>query len=287
MAEVKNSHELLSSNEDIHSEIETNTEIHAGPHIPKIQWEEVSGIISTTTISSLLFMSLIIIFSLIAKMSLRKKWWRIKTFFLSLIDFFYKYLIDSFWDRKTARRYFPLIAGVFFVILFWNLFWLMIDWLGSLTTTGVWSYVLKYLRPMHSDLNTTLILGVGTIIYALAVSIKHQWVVKVTKGYLFNFTWKNIWEKFVNVFVGWLHLIWLPASAVSLSLRLFGNIFAWMILISVIWYLGFLMSENLFEVWRILTIPFWFFELFVAFVQAAVFSGLMIAYFKNSLEESH
>ncbi len=268
--------------------IEAHTETtHAWPHIPKIQWEEVYGVISNTVISSFVFMILIIIFSLMAKKVLSGKWWKLKTFFLSIMDFFYKYLSDSFGNREVARRYFSLIVGVFFVIFFGNIFGLIIDWLGSLTTTWVPSIVLHYLRPMNSDLNTTLILWLGTIIYSLFISFKYIWTWKTIKWYLFNFSGKSIWEKFVNVFVGWLHLIGLPASAVSLSLRLFGNIFAWMILISVIWYLGFLMSQSFMEIWRLLTIPFWFFELFVAFVQAAVFSGLMIAYFKQSLEESH
>ena len=41
-------------------------------------------------------------------------------------------------------------------------------------------------------------------------------------------------------------------------------------------------SASLFEVGRLFAIPFWFFELFVALIQAVVFTGLMIAYFKNS-----
>jgi F-type H+-transporting ATPase subunit a len=273
----------------VNSEIvETNVEIsHGWPHIPKIQWEQVYGIISNTVISSFIFLLLVASFCLLAKRSLNKTWGKTKMFFLNIMDFFYKYLIDSFWNRAIARRYFPLIVWVFFVIFFWNIFWLIIDWLGSLTTSGVSSIVLYYLRPMNSDLNTTLVLGLGTIIYSLFISFKYIWFWKTVKWYFFNFSWKNIGEKIVNVFVGWLHLIGLPASVVSLSLRLFGNIFAWMILISVIWYLGYLMSQSFFEIWRVLTIPFWFFELFVAFVQAAVFGGLMIAYFKQSLEESH
>lgn len=268
--------------------IKTNAEIHHGwPHIPKIQWEEVYGIISNTVISSLLFLILISLFCFISMKSLNKTWWKTKIFFLSIMDFFYKYLTESFGSREVAKKYFPLIVWVFLFIFFWNIFWLIIDWLGSLTTSWVPSIVLYYLRPINSDLNTTLILGIWTIIYSLFISFKHIWVWKTFKWYLFNFSWKNIGEKIVNVFVWWLHLIGLPASAVSLSLRLFGNIFAWIILISVIWYLWYLMSQSFFEVWRLLTIPFWFFELFVAFVQAAVFAGLMIAYFKQSIEESH
>jgi F0F1-type ATP synthase membrane subunit a len=39
-----------------------------------------------------------------------------------------------------------------------------------------------------------------------------------------------------------------------------------------------------FEAGRLLAIPFWFFEVFVALIQAIVFAFLMIAYFKQSAE---
>jgi F0F1-type ATP synthase membrane subunit a len=36
-----------------------------------------------------------------------------------------------------------------------------------------------------------------------------------------------------------------------------------------------------------LSVPFWFFEVFVALIQAVVFTWLMIAYFKQASEEHH
>ncbi len=45
------------------------------------------------------------------------------------------------------------------------------------------------------------------------------------------------------------------------------------------------MSSSLFEVGRFLSVPFWFFELFVAIVQAMVFAGLAIAYIGQAREE--
>jgi len=42
-----------------------------------------------------------------------------------------------------------------------------------------------------------------------------------------------------------------------------------------------------FEVGRLVAIPFWFFEVFVALIQAIVFAFLMIAYFKGAAEEHH
>jgi len=94
-------------------------------------------------------------------------------------------------------------------------------------------------------------------------------------------------EKCINVFVGWLHFVGLPATLASLSLRLFGNIFAGIVLIGVISYLMASATSFFFEIGRLVAIPFWFFEVFVALIQAIVFAFLMIAYFKGAAEEHH
>jgi F-type H+-transporting ATPase subunit a len=92
-------------------------------------------------------------------------------------------------------------------------------------------------------------------------------------------------EKCINVFVGWLHAIGLIATLGSLSLRLFGNIFAGIVLIGVISYLMATATGSVFEIGRLAVIPFWFFEVFVALIQAIVFAFLMIAYFKGAAEK--
>lgn len=74
---------------------------------------------------------------------------------------------------------------------------------------------------------------------------------------------------------------------ISLSLRLFGNIFAGVVLIGVISYLLAMATSSFFEVGLLFSMPFWFFEMFVALVQAIVFTGLMVAYFKQAGEAHH
>jgi F0F1-type ATP synthase membrane subunit a len=49
------------------------------------------------------------------------------------------------------------------------MFGLVIDWLGSSVSPNI----LTYLRPMYSDLNTTLVLGLITIITFISISIKY------------------------------------------------------------------------------------------------------------------
>lgn len=264
-------------NKEIHSEE------HVWPHIPKIQWEMVYGPISNTNITSFLFLIIILVIWIFAKNALKKENSKLKTACLNIVWVLDKEFSESFHDKVFARAYLPLIWWFFVIILFWNLFWLIVDWAwASISPT-----ILAYLRPMNSDLNTTLVLWIITVVSFLYISVKHSWTKSTVKWYLFNFSWESLVNKIINVFVWWLHLVWVPSTIASLSLRLFGNIFAWIILIWVLSYLWVLMTSSLFEVWRLISIPFWFFEVFVAFIQAVVFAWLMISYFNQSRESHH
>lgn len=251
---------------------------HEWPHIPKIQWEQVYWPISNTNIASFTFLILVLIFSIFANRALSKKDSRLKSIVISIVSFFDKTFFDGLNDKSFARAYFPILAGISFIVFFWNIFWLLIDWLWS----SISPTILLYFRPINSDLNTTLVLAGITVVTFLWISLKYVWVWNTLKWYVFNFTWSSFPEKIINVFVWWLHFISIPSTIASLSLRLFGNIFAWVVLLWVISYLGAFMSESFFEVGRVLSIPFWFFELFVAFIQAMVFMGLMVSYFKQN-----
>ncbi len=265
------------------NKLQTETHV-AWPHIPKIQWEQVYWPISNTNVATFIFLILVFIFWIFAKSALKKEKSRLKTAILNIVWALDKNVIESFhWEKKFARKAFPVVWGFFIIILFWNLFWLIIDWLWN----SVSANILEYVRPMNSDLNTTLVLALVTVLTFLWIAIKSSWALSTVKWYLFNFSGNNLTEKCINVFVWWLHLVSVPSTVASLSLRLFGNIFAWVILIWVISYLWVLMSGPLFEVWRLVSIPFWFFEVFVAFIQAAVFYMLMISYFNQSKQSHH
>lgn len=158
---------------------------------------------------------------------------------------------------------------------------LVIDWFGLSVAPSIF----YYLRPMHSDLNTTLVLSVITVVLLLGTQVKSHGAAGMIKSYAFNYQGAGVMEKCINVFVGWLHAIGLVATLGSLSLRLFGNIFAGIVLIGVISYLMATATGSVFEIGRIAVIPFWFFEVFVALIQAIVFAFLMIAYFKGASEK--
>lgn len=253
-----------------------------GPHIPTIQWEQIWGPISNTVVTTFVFLLLIALFAFFAKKALKStKKSRLKLGVLSFVKFFDNFLSEGFGnDKKAAREFFPLIVGFFVIILWGNLFGLVVDWIGTSITPTLF-YVM---RPMHSDVNTTLVLSIITLYTLLFVSVRSHWAGNTLKAYFFNYTGKSVPEKMINVAVGWLHFIGLPATVISLSLRLFWNIFAWVVLLWVVTFLLASSTTAIFEIGRLGTIPFWFFELFVSLIQAIVFTGLMIAYFKQASE---
>jgi F-type H+-transporting ATPase subunit a len=105
--------------------------------------------------------------------------------------------------------------------------------------------------------------------------------------YVFNFSGKTLVDKVINVFVGWLHLIGEFVRVMALSLRLFWNIFAGAVLLGVmLWITAKIWPESL-PFWNLLMIPFYFFEIFVAFIQAMVFALLVSLYFAEASETHH
>lgn len=191
-------------------------------------------------------------------------------------------------DRKKTRLFFPLVATLFLFILANN-------WLGLLPGTGTIGFyesvhgemeLIPLLRPATSDLNLTLALAAFSIIVVQLASIQ-------AVGF------SNYFSKFVNVrgifraffkgpvaigvaviefFVGLLEIVGEVARIASLSLRLFGNVFAGEILIGV------MMSLVSFVV----PVPFMFLEILVGVIQASVFSLLVLVFMTvASMEHGH
>jgi len=90
------------------------------------------------------------------------------------------------------------------------------------------------------------------------------------------------------LFIGFLEFIWEFVKILSLTLRLFWNILAGMILLGLIVLTSMFLFKVLIgkEIPLILPLVVFVFELFVAFLQALVFSLLVLVYFKLA-EASH
>ncbi len=187
-------------------------------------------------------------------------------------------------DAPRARKFFPIIATIFLFILFSN-------WIGLLPGTGsigVWGEMhgkielIPLLRPAASDLNLTLGIALFAVITSHVIGLRtigvtnHVSKFVNVRGVLKSYN-KGILAIFVALIefaVGLLEIISEIAKVLSLSLRLFGNIFAGEVLLTVM--LGIFSY--------ILPIPFMFLEILVGAIQATVFAMLTLAYFTVATE---
>lgn len=199
----------------------------------------------------------------------------ILNFFESILEVFLTQIDNVTKDRKKTLKFLPIVGGVFLFILVCN-------WMSQIPGTGSLGIFrgtdfIPVLRPATSDLNLTL----GMAIFAVVLS---HFLGIITIGF-FKYANKfiklgDLWHavksgKFINIFVavieffvGLLEIISEVAKMVSLSLRLFGNIFAGEVLLTVI---GSLVAY-------LVPLPFLGLELLVGVVQAMVFSLLTLVY---------
>lgn len=261
------------------------------PHIPWMQWEIIDSFnlfwlpVSNVVFSTWIFMFFLIIVLICFKLSLKKEWGFFKTTGLFIVWGLYELTAEFIWNRKFARKVVFLVGWMFLFVLLSNIFSLCLDWIIIISGKDLKLY--SYLRPINSDLNTTAWLAISIVVISQCVSIYHKWFFKHFKWFLFNFSGHGLFEKCVNVFVGWLHAISELIKVLSLSLRLFGNIFAGVVLIGIITFLTGKLAILGLNLWEIFVLPFWLFELFVAFVQAVIFFVLSSIYFQQALEENH
>jgi len=173
-------------------------------------------------------------------------------------------------SMQKAERYFPLVATIFLFIWISNL-------LGIFP--GVGSFVLHehggevpLFRSPASDLNFTLAFAVVSV---LVTNILGMMAVGAFShlGKYFNFT------NPIKAFIGLLELISEGAKIISLTFRLFGNVFAGEVLLTIIFFL----------VPYIVPLPFLFLEIFVGLIQAFIFAmiTLISIALHTSLHEEH
>jgi len=186
-------------------------------------------------------------------------------------------LVDSVTqDRRQSKKFFPIVATIFIFVILTN--W--IEVVPGLGTIGIREelhgkeVLVPFIRSGAADLNFTLAIAVVSVISAQVLGIAAIGVGKYAGKFFVSPFHKPY---FVGTFVGLLELISEVAKLISFSFRLFGNIFAGEVLLTVM----------LFLVPYIVPLPFLMLELFVGFVQALVFSMLTLVFFKMAATEAH
>ncbi len=167
---------------------------------------------------------------------------------------------------SNASKIFPYFMTFFIFILIAN-------WSGlipGISAVGLRENgtLVPFLRAATSDLNVTLGLSLVSVIATHFLSVKKLG----PKTYLTRYFSLNP----LNMYVGLLELIGEFTKLISLSFRLFGNIFAGEVVLGII--------STLFAF--VLPLPFLFLEVIVGLVQALVFSMLTMA-FMSVLMTSH
>ncbi|WIG60835.1 MAG: ATP synthase F0 sector subunit a [Ktedonobacterales bacterium] len=181
--------------------------------------------------------------------------------------------------KKNGRRFFPWVLTIFLLVLISN-WWEVIPGIETIGTKSaevpgcpeqlsgilLWgnsaNCIVPWLRPPSTDLNFTIALAVISVVATQIYGFKVLGAGKQLGRY---FTLK---DGPMGLVVGLLELALEPLRILSLSFRLFGNLFAGDVLLLVI---GFLLPV-------VGVIPFYFLELFVGFIQAFVFAFLTLIF---------
>jgi F-type H+-transporting ATPase subunit a len=178
-------------------------------------------------------------------------------------------LMDSvLGDRRKSEKYLPIILTVFLFVLCSN-------WLGLVP--GVGSFVVRtgdgtipLFRSPAADLNFTLALALIAVTFVNALGIAAVGLKGRLKVF-FNF--KNP----IAFFVGILELISEFAKIISFSFRLFGNVFAGEVLLTIMALLLPYLAP----------LPFMCLEVFVGFIQAFIFGMLTLVFISMAVSEEH
>ena len=212
---------------------------------------EVFGISITNTFLLTLVVSIGVFFfvflSLRPSKLLPKK---LQNFWEFVLESLYNFFNSITGDVEKTRQIFPLACTLFILIWLCNLLEL-IPGLG----------IFRFLRSPSSDLNFTFALALISIISVNALAIKNlgAW------NYLKKFISKDPIMMFAGVLEGMGEL----TRIISLTFRLFGNLFAGEILLIV--------TSFLFA--YLLPVPFLGLEVLVGFIQAFIFSTLIVIFY--------
>ncbi len=163
---------------------------------------------------------------------------------------------------SRTKIFFPFVFTFFLYIILAN--WIgLFPGMGTITFRGE-----PLFRSLNSDLNMTLGLALLSAVVTHIFAIKYLGILNYLKR------WVSLNPIFL--FVGVLEIVSEFTKIVSLSFRLFGNIFAGEIVLATI--------AGIFAF--VLPLPFYFLEIVVGFVQAAVFMMLTLV-FMVVLSEKH
>ena len=223
--------------------------------------------------------------------------------FEALIELLYDN-VEQIVGPKVAKQCFHLILTIFVYVIVSNWFGLLpgVGTIGNMATKVAEDgkqfneMVTPYIRPATADLNMTLGIAISFMLLWIVITIKEAGVIGFLKhtfcppGGIIGFMKYALIPIFM--FVGVIEVVSIALRPVSLSLRLFGNVFAGETLLHKMGSLVSTENEIInFICSVIVPLPFYFMELLVGALQAMVFALLCTIYIQLSTahdeEEGH
>lgn len=260
------------------------------PHI-SIKAETVFNVFGLSITNS--FLSTLVVFSLVAGLCI--VFYKQRNSFKSGYVFFIKFIMNALYNlllpilKEKTDKIFPVLVTFFLFILISNWFGLL-PGVGSILIKPVESPSVEthvetseldmhaennehskipLLRAATADLNTTFALALVSIFL-----VQFYGFLYLGKGYLkkfFNFAHPVMFA------LGLLEIVSEFSKILSFSFRLFGNIFAGEVLLSIVAFLVPVLGS----------FPFLLLELFVGIVQALVFTMLTAVFINSATIEHH
>ena len=250
--------------------------------LPPLVAEPIFYIGSFPVTNAYINSTLAVVFFLIIGLFLRNKTAMVprglQNFAEGILEFILGYIDQVTKDRKKSLKFLPIVGGLFLFILFSN-------WIGLLPGTGsIGRWLIMHgelelvplFRPANTDLNMTLAMAVFAVaashIFGIMAIGFFRYANKFIKlGDLVHGFRKggvSIMVAFIEFAVGLIEIFSEVAKMVSLSLRLFGNVFAGEVLLTVLASL----------IAYFVPLPFMLLEILVGLIQATVFAMLTLVY---------
>ncbi len=232
---------------------------------PKVIFNLGSFAVTSTFILQI-FVYLLILVTLLALAHYGKKRpGKFQLIIESILEFIYKQVDQATMSRQKTEMIFPLIFAIFIFIFTSNLF-TMLPGLGAFSIIALDESKVSLFRSVLADYSAVLALTVVTITLAQLAFILTQGWAKYLKQF---FDFSNP----INFFLGLMNVVGEAAKVLSLSFRLFGNVFGGEVLLSIVTAL----------VPLVVPVPFFILGLFSAVIQAYVFAILSTIFISSNL----
>jgi F-type H+-transporting ATPase subunit a len=233
--------------------------------------------------------TLAVLFFLVVGFMLRNKTAMIpqglQNFAEAILEFILGYVDGVTKNRQKSLKFLPIVGGLFLFILFSN-------WIGLIPGTGsIGRHLLveghmelvPLFRPANTDLNMTLAMALFAVVTSHILGVAAIGFFRYANKFIklgdvvksFRHGGMSIFVALVEFAVGLIEIFSEVAKVVSLSLRLFGNVFAGEVLLTVLASL----------IAYLVPLPFMLLEILVGLIQATVFAMLTLVYLTMATAE--